>query len=221
MKPTTIVSKLTPAQPSPQLPKLAVLNSAINQISTLHEKNGDLAKEGLLNAIKCGLLFTAAKDLAGHGNFETWWETAKFGFSRATRCKYMQLSEQFSAAANIEEAPVLKIESTGDKAAPVKFVFNDASLTEMVMAISAGRQLSDLYLDWHIVKSPAEPKSSDKANSSIKRQLTPLKLDAWVKQAEQVPTVFTTLNPEIQSDIVSRLQALLTKLQEMQSAVQN
>ena len=221
MKTSTTTSKPAPPIASPTLLKQDVLNAVIDQITTLYAKNEAAAQEGLLNAMKCGLLFTAAKDLVGHGNFETWWETSTFIFSRATRCKYMQLSEQFSAEANVEESPVLKVEYTGDKASPIKFQFNEKALAEMVTTVSAGRNLSDLYLDWNIVKSTAGKTPSKTARNSAKGQPTTLKLETWFTQSEQVPEVFITLKPEMQSEIVSRLQILLTKLLEMQSTVQN
>jgi hypothetical protein len=173
-----------------------------------------IAKTHLRSAAKCGLLLRAAKDLVKPGGFEVWFERREFGLSKMTRCKYMRLADRLYAEAGSKPGLLLSIQP-GTDGLPAAFKFDEDRLLMILVSVSDGRSLSDLYDDWDITQRP-QNKDEGRTTPPIeaKRSDSPKKVfGRWSGIVEQVPRIFPKLDRGEQDQLLSQLERLLAQLQ--------
>jgi hypothetical protein len=137
----------------------SLLESIGTQIIATHAAANRAFVEVLVSATKCGLLLLAAKDVVKPG-FEVWFEQMKFPFTKVTRCKYMRLADRLCEEGQSKPGLLLGMQPATN-GLPASFTFDELRLRTIINSVSDGRSLSELYLDWDIVKKSQNKNFSD------------------------------------------------------------
>jgi hypothetical protein len=160
----------------------------------------------LLGAAKCGLLLKLGKEIAGHGNFEKWVSNRDLGFSKMTRSNYMRLADHLTGLGKSKSVLLLTVELNKEQQL-ASYSFDEDALKAIVIEVSNGRSLMDLYVHWNIIKSsPTQSVKSSNAPSGaevFKRMLVSL---------DGLPNMFSNLKADQKSFLIEKIESILTAL---------
>lgn len=115
-------------------------------------------------AVKTGLLLKLAKCLVVHGEFATWCDNQRLGFSRMTRSKYMRLADEFCARAKCKSDLLLAVQ-LGSDGQPCSYAFDTTRLDALVAEVCQGKSLVELYEDWLTAPAKANAEGPSPAQS--------------------------------------------------------
>jgi hypothetical protein len=176
------------------------------EIRLTHSMASRASLDILLGAAKCGLLLQLGKAIAGHGNFEEWVCKRDFGFCKATRCNYMRFAEHLVGLTKSTSVVLMSVELNKEQQL-VSYSFDEDALKAIVIEVSNGRSITDLYVDWNITKSsPTQSGKNSNAPSGadiFKRLLVSL---------DVLPNIFPNLQLDEKSYLIEKMESILKTL---------
>jgi hypothetical protein len=197
------------------LQSAAFLTSVGTAIANSHAAVKGAAEQVLLAAARCGLLLLAAKQMSPRGDFESWFETQSFGFSKVTRCKYMRFAARLCEEAKSKPGLLLLCHKDDGKA--VAFNFDEERLGEVIKQVCSNQTLSDLYVQWNITPPPKanEDSESKAGNNGEGGQGAPEKsYRSCLEFVDAVPKLFSRLGAVKQAQLITSIEALLSELRK-------
>lgn len=158
--------------------------------------------------IQTGLLLKLAKCLVDHGDFETWCEDQRFGFTRMTRSKYMRLADEFCDRAKCKPDLLLTVQLGPDRR-PCSYSIDTTRLNTLATEICQGRSLVELYEDWLITpikaksEEPTQTNAQPWSDAAFKRILNSL---------NRLESIVDTVPTEKRDQLRLKLESLVTRL---------
>lgn len=149
-----------------QQPKPIALQNLAEEINRTHQLARHHAQLAVLFAIRTGALCNGAKEELGHGEFLPWLKESCPDIAPRTAQRYMALASKYDTVSflpdpknDTEEEPFLALLTGDDFAERIEDPESLDALTERVREVTEEKTLTQLYLDFGIIRKPAtQPK---------------------------------------------------------------
>ena len=123
-----------------------------------------------------------------------------------TRSNYMRLADHLTGLGKSKSVLLLSVELNKEQQL-ASYSFDEDALKAIVIEVSNGRSLMDLYVHWNIIKSsPTQSVKSSNAPSGaevFKRMLVSL---------DGLPNMFSNLKADQKSFLIEKIESILTAL---------
>jgi len=185
-----------------------------NGIRSCHAAARRSELTAIIEACKAGVLLQTVLRILPKKVGE-WCARQDFEFSKMTRSKYQRLASRFQIEADKGKLSLPFQLKLGPDQIPASYEFDEETFSETVRLIANGRGLTDLYIEWEIIK-PCTSNSTEKRSSCEPKPVqspSEAKFTAAIRLLDEIAALANLLNRAQRDTMIVQVGALLKLLE--------